>query len=59
MKRIKTFEEDTECGVADCWLADVVNDLNMTVLKNTDPAEWQYLTTHKMKITIEIFDDYV
>ena len=59
MKRQKTFKENTETGVAECWVAEIINDLNMIVLKDIDPAEWQYLTTDKMKITIEIFDNYI
>jgi len=59
MKRQKTFEEDTEAGVAECWVADIINDLNTTILKDRDPAEWKYYTTDKMKITIEIFDNNI
>lgn len=52
----KTFYEDTEAGVIESWVSEVMFDLNVTVIKPRDPAEWQYILTNKVKVTLEIDD---
>lgn len=56
MKKQKTFEADTEAGVIESWISEVMFDLNVTTIKPRDPAEWQYLLTNKVKVTLEIDD---
>jgi hypothetical protein len=57
MKKQKTFEEDTEAGVIESWVSEVMFDNNITTIKPRDPAEWKYLLTNKVKLTIEIYDN--
>lgn len=52
----KTFYEDTEAGVIESWVSEVMFDLNVTVIKTRDPAEWPYILTNKVKVTLEIDD---
>jgi hypothetical protein len=57
MKKQKTFEEDTEAGVIESWVSEIMFDNNVTTIKPRDPAEWKYLLTNKVRVTLEIFED--
>ena len=59
MKKWKAFEEDTEAGVIESWVSEVMFDNNITTIKDRDPAEWKYLLTNRVEITIRIYEDKI
>ena len=52
----KTFEEDTEVGDVLNWVDEVVW-AHVRTRENRDSAEWQYITSNKIKITIEVYGE--